>query len=382
MLVIGLMSGTSVDGVDVAIVDIEGAPPELRWHLVHFTTIPFDNATRAHILEVMDPERGTVSRVCTLHALLGWVLAEATLAGIEEAGLRPEDIALIGSHGQTVWHAPEANPPATLQLGEAAFIAERTGIPVVSNFRVRDMAAGGQGAPLVAYVDVLLLTHETRVRAAQNIGGISNVTFLPPRARPNLYPFAFDTGPGNVLIDLAATWATEGQLSYDRNGIMAESGEVDASLLEELLAHPYFHQPPPKSTGRETFGQVFFAEVWARGRARGLHKVDIVATLTALTAHSIARAYRDFLPAFPDEVIVSGGGARNPVLMATLRDLLAPARVLTSDEVGIPADAKEAIAFAILAYETWHGRPSNLPSATGAHHPVILGNITPAPTRG
>ena len=378
MFVIGLMSGTSVDGVDVAIVDIKGAPPDLQWSLLHFTTIPYEAEIRDFILEVMDPESGTVDRVCELHAKLGQVFAEAVLAGIAEANLRPEDIALIGSHGQTVWHAPEANPPATLQLGEAAYIVERTGIPVVSNFRSRDMAVGGQGAPLVAYVDVLLLTHETRVRAAQNIGGIANVTFLPPRSRRDLEPFAFDTGPGNALIDLAAARATDGAWRYDRDGMLAAAGQVDEEFLNELLAHPYFRRYPPKSTGRETFGREFFDYVWHRARARGLTKVDVVSTLTAFTARSIAHAYRDFLPVFPKEVIVSGGGVYNPVLMDMLRDLLAPARVVVSDDVGIPADAKEAVAFAILAYETWHGRPGNLPMATGARRRVILGQVTPA----
>ncbi len=377
MFVIGLMSGTSVDGVDVAIVDIEGAPPNLQWRLVHFTTVPYEAHIRERILEVMHPEQGTVDEVCELNAVLGAVFADAALQGIREAGLQPEDIALIGSHGQTVWHAPEANPPATLQLGETAFIAERTGIPVIGNFRARDMAAGGQGAPLVAYVDVLLLTHETRVRAAQNIGGISNVTFLPPRARPDLEPFAFDTGPGNALIDLAAARATDNSWHYDKDGLLAMAGHVDRELLAQLLDHPYFLRRPPKSTGRETFGRDFFEKVWVQARKRGLNKVDVVATLTAFTAHSIAHAYRTFLPVYPDEVIISGGGAHNPVLLGMLRELLAPASVIVSDAVGIPVDAKESICFAILAYETWHRRPGNLPSATGARRPVILGNMTP-----
>ncbi len=376
MLIAGVMSGTSADGVDVALVDVRGAPPRLQWRVVHVGTYPYPPDVREAILEAMQPGTGTVDRLCVLNARLGEIFAQAVLQTIDEAGLHPRDVALIGSHGQTVWHAPEADPPATLQLGEAAVLAERTGIPVVSNFRARDMAAGGQGAPLVAYVDVLLLTHRERVRAAQNIGGIANVTFLPPEGQDAMAPFAFDTGPGNVLIDLAVARVTAGQQTYDRDGQLAARGRVDDDLLAWLLAHPYYQKPPPKSTGREVFGPAYLDEIWREAQARGLRGEDVIATLTALTAHSIARAYRAFLPRYPDEVIVSGGGAHNPVLMAHLIRLLAPARVRTSDALGLPIDAKEAIAFAILAHETWHGRPGNLPAATGARRAVVLGDIT------
>ncbi|NPA27282.1 MAG: anhydro-N-acetylmuramic acid kinase [Chloroflexi bacterium] len=378
MLVAGVMSGTSADGVDVALVDLRGAPPRLQWNVVHVATYPYPPEVRAAILEAMQPETGTVDRLCVLNMRLGEIFAQAVLQAIEEAGLHPREVALIGSHGQTVWHAPDANPPATLQLGEAAVIAERTGIPVVSNFRARDMAAGGQGAPLVAYVDVLLLTHPQRVRAAQNVGGIANVTYLPPQEGDDALgkAFAFDTGPGNVLIDLAVARLTGGAQTYDRDGQLAAQGQVDETLLRAWLQHPYYQKPPPKSTGRELFGPAYLDELWAQAQARGLRGEDILATLTALTAHTIAWAYREFLPAYPEEVIVSGGGAHNPVLMDHLRRLLAPAQVRTSDELGLPVDAKEALAFAILAYETWHGRPGNLPAATGARRPVVLGDIT------
>jgi anhydro-N-acetylmuramic acid kinase len=313
-----------------------------------------------------------------LNVSLGEQFAQAALAGITAANLTPTQVQLIGSHGQTVWHAPEANPPASLQLGEPAVIAERTGIPVVSNFRARDMAAGGQGAPLVAYVDVLLLTHPQEIRAAQNIGGISNVTFLPPATRPDLTPLAFDTGPGNVLLDLTAAHITNNQWSYDQEGALAAQGQVDADLLAWLLEHPYFARRPPKSTGRELFSDEFARQVWQRGRDQGLEAAGMMATLTALTAQSIAHAYHHFLPCFPEVVIVSGGGTRNSTLMHMLAEALHPARLLPSRVVGIPGEAKEALAFAILAHETWHGRPGNLSAATGACHPVILGQITPA----
>ena len=377
MRVVGLMSGTSADGTDVAVVEIAGHPPHLQWHLLHATTIPHPPELRCAILTAMTPDGGTVDRICELNVALGEQFAQAVLIALREADLHPKEVHLIGSHGQTLWHQPQGPHPGTLQIGEAAIIAERTGIPVVSNFRARDMAVGGQGAPLVAYVDVLLLTHETHVRAAQNIGGIANVTFLPPRGSP-WTPIAFDTGPGNAILDEAAQRATEGAWQCDRGGYLAARGTVNHALLERWLSHPYFAQKPPKSTGRELFGQSFVERAWQEGTAHGLSPMDIVATLTALVAHSIARAYRDFFPVYPQEVILSGGGVHNASLMNLLRDLLAPARVLISDRIGIPADYKEALAFAVLAYETWHGRPGNLPAATGAAHRVILGDITPA----
>jgi anhydro-N-acetylmuramic acid kinase len=374
------MSGTSADGVDVAVVEIEGAPPALQWRLLHHATLPHPPDLRAAILAATRPETSAVDDLCTLNVSLGERFAQAALAGIEAAGLAPTQVHLVGSHGQTVWHAPESRPPATLQLGEAAVIAERTGIAVVSNFRARDMAVGGQGAPLVAYVDVLLLTHPEEIRAAQNIGGIGNVTFLPAANRSDLSPLAFDTGPGNVLLDYSAAHITGGRLTYDRDGALAAQGQVDNDLLVWLLDHPYFARRPPKSTGRELFGDAFARQVWQRGQDQGLVAADIMATLTALTAQSIARAYHSFLPCLPEVVIASGGGAYNPTLMRMLADALRPARLLPAAALGIPDDAKEALAFAILAYETWHGRPGNLPAATGARHPVILGQVTPAAT--
>jgi anhydro-N-acetylmuramic acid kinase len=256
-------------------------------------------------------------------------------------------------------------------------IAEMTGVAVVSNFRTRDMAAGGQGAPLVPLADWLLLSHPTKIRAIQNIGGIANVTFLPPVSfQESQGIFAFDTGPGNMLIDEAVRLTTDGAWNYDRDGSLAAQGRVDRSLLEEWLAEPFFGQQPPRTTGRELFGAQRAGAYFSQAVQRKLKSNDIVATLTALTAHSIAHAYRTFLPVFPDEVIVSGGGARNATLMAILKEQLTPARVTTSEEYGLGIEAKEAVAFAVLAYETWHKRPGNIPSATGASHAVVLGCIT------
>jgi anhydro-N-acetylmuramic acid kinase len=377
------MSGTSVDGIDASVVRLEGAPPSLKWEVLAHTHRPFVSELRTEIFSCFRPETGSVDRLCRLNFSLGRAFGAAALDAAYEAGLSIKEIDLIGSHGQTLWHEPpvEDGRGSTLQLGEPAVIAEMTGVPVVSNFRTRDMAAAGQGAPLVPLADWLLLSHPRKIRAAQNIGGIANVTFLPPsslQAPQNLYHrvVAFDTGPGNMLIDEAVRLATEGAQDYDNDGVLAAHGNVDESLLSEWLTQPYFGQRPPRSTGRELFGAQRAAEYWSQARLRGLSPNDIVATLTALTARSIEHAYRTFLPAFPDEVIVSGGGARNPTLMRMLAGRLTPAHVATSDEYGLGIEAKEGVAFAVLAYESWHRRAGNIPAATGASHPVVLGSIT------
>ncbi len=377
MIVVGLMSGTSADGTDAAVVRLDGAPPALDWQVLGHTHIEHPAGLREEIFACFRPATGSVDRLCRLNFALGRAFGAAALVAIAEVGLEPSDADLIGSHGQTLWHIPSGCDASTLQLGEPAVIAEMTGLPVVANFRTRDVAAGGQGAPLVAYVDRLLLTHPTRTRAAQNIGGIANVTYLPALARTDQVPFAFDTGPGNMLIDDAAGRASGGVLHFDRDGALAARGRVDEDLLGELLADAYFAQPPPKTTGRERFGEQLGVEIWRRALASGTEVSDVVATVTALTAESIARAYRDFLPEMPDQVIASGGGTRNPTLMAMLRERLPGVDVVTSDLVGLDPEAKEAVAFAVLAYETWHHRPANMPAATGADHPVILGSITP-----
>jgi len=374
MIVIGLMSGTSADGISAAVVEINNAPPALDWRLLHHSTHAYPPALRDEILVCAARETATVDRLCALNFDLAEILAQAAQQAAAAAGLPLTAVDLIGSHGQTVWHIPQHS---TLQIGAGSLLAERTGVTTISNFRVRDVAAGGHGAPLVSYVDVLLLTDPTKYRAAQNIGGIGNVTFLPPWTDRAAQAFAFDTGPGNMLMDYAASLATDGRWSYDRAGELARKGAVDPALLAELMAQPFLKLPPPKSTGRELYTAQLASEIWQRNRARGLRPEDIVATFTEFTAESIAQAYRDFLPIYPEEVIISGGGGQNPTLMARLREKLAPAVVYLSDDFGLPVEAKEAIAFAIMAYETAHGRPGNLPAATGATHPVMLGDISP-----
>jgi anhydro-N-acetylmuramic acid kinase len=376
MKVIGLMTGTSADGIDAVLVDI---PEDVReFRLLAYVHEPYSDEVRSRIFRLFSSKRGTVDQICQMNFLLGELLARAALEVVAAAGLSPEEVDLIGSHGQTIWHAVDEDSPvkSTLQIGEPGVIVERTGITTVADFRTRDVAAGGQGAPLVSYLDHLFFTHATLNRAVQNIGGIANVTVLPSRQSGG-EPFAFDTGPGVMLIDYAASRATGGRWRYDQDGALAAKGQVRGDLLEELLAHPYLQKSPPKTTGREEFGAHFGVKVWARGQELALRAADIVATLTAFTAASIARAYRDFIPFPIDEVILGGGGSYNPILVRSLAQRLPSARLLHHEDFGIPGQAKEAIAFAALAYETIRGHPSNLPGCTGASHPVIQGKITP-----
>ena len=379
MLIVGLMSGTSLDGVDAALVSVEGRSlAELRWRMLGFRTLPYSEERRDLIHAAI--VAGTAESLCDLHVQLGEWFGEAVLAVCEEAGVSPGAVDLIGSHGQTVWHrAPAADRRgATLQLGDAATIAERAGAPVVSDFRTRDVAAGGHGAPLVPWVDQALFSLPDRSRALQNIGGIANVTRVPPRGSQEPV-LAFDTGPGNALIDAAVEAATDGRLTFDVDGRLAAQGTVDSALLDELLAHPFFELAPPRSTGREMFGRPVVHRLMEVVRPEGDRDwLDLVATLTELTARSIADAYhRWVLPLGISEVVVSGGGALNPTLMRRVEQLLEPVPVLGSDVLGVEAGAKEALAFAVLAWAHVNGIPANAPAATGAAGPRILGSYTP-----
>jgi anhydro-N-acetylmuramic acid kinase len=314
--------------------------------------------------------------------MLGELFAHAAIAVAAEGDVPIEAVDFIASHGQTVWHQPEpesvggVKTRSTLQIGEPAVIAERTGCTVVANFRARDIAAGGQGAPLAPYGDYLLLTDPHRPRIAQNIGGIANLTYLPPGAKPEQV-IAFDTGPGNAIIDAAIVVQTQGHWQFDRDGVRAASGEaaMNRNLLAMLLKHEYLELPPPKSTGRETFGAA-----WAEGLLSRRGRDDaMIAAFTRFVVESIADAYERWLPPLTPEteIILSGGGARNPTLVAWFKDRVKPAVVRFSDEFGLPVDAKEAMLFAALGAETLRGRPGNLPSATGASRPVVLGQIVP-----
>ena len=379
MLVIGLMSGTSADGVDVAIYEIMGMPGDLSAQLIVGRTFNYESKMRNRILECCDPEQSRVDEIADLNVDLAELFAKSALSVVSEAGLSTNDIDLIGSHGQTLWHnvLPSGQVSASLQIVESSVLAERTQTTTVSNFRARDIALGGQGAPLTSYVDWLLLRRPRHWRAIQNIGGMGNVTFLPPLESDNDKPIAFDTGPGNAMLDIAVNHFTGGDLTFDRDGQMARRGRINEEWLEQLLRHPYYARDYPKTTGRETFGTAAALELIAQAQARGLSDVEIIATLTALTATNIADSYQRFAPASIEEVILGGGGRRNPVMVSMLQELLAPTSVLTHEDIGLDSDFKEALVFAVLAYETWHGRTGSLPALTGASRAAVLGQITP-----
>jgi len=378
--VAGLMSGTSADGVDAAVVDL---PKRGRVKLLAFDTLPYPPSVRRAVLALCRPDAADVADLCYLNAVLGELFAQAVRHVAEGAGVPLASIHLIGSHGQTIRHLPRGRRFAgraigsTLQIGSPGVIAERTGITTVADFRPRDLAVAGQGAPLVPYADHVLFAHRSRTRAVQNIGGVANVTFLPAGGGLDDV-VAFDTGPGNMIIDRLAERISGGKNTCDRGGRLAAAGGVDAKLLGELMRHPYLRRRPPKSTGREQFGRAFADALAARAAERDLPPADLLATATAFTAASIANAYRRFAPGPVDEVLLCGGGAHNRTLVAMLTDRLRPAAVTSTDAVGIPGDAKEAVAFAILAAATLRGIPAHAPAATGAARPVLLGSITPA----
>lgn len=379
-LIVGLISGTSMDGVDAALVGVHGHGRNTQIEVKAFATIPYPVGLRAQLLDAARPGHGTSELLCRVNVASGEWFAHAAKELVAMAGLSLSSIDLVGSHGQTLHHLPVAAPidgvpsRGTLQIGEPSIIATRTGVITVADFRPADMAMGGQGAPLVPYVDMLLFSSKTKTRGILNIGGIANLTLLRKAGRVQEV-IAFDTGPGNMVID-ELTRSLVGK-EFDEGGRTAAQGRLHESLLEELLRHPYFLKLPPKSTGREEFGKEYSEQILAQARVHGLKREDIIATATMLTVESIYRAARRAAESCGaiDELIVSGGGASNLFLMEALQKHFAPASVVTSDVYGIPGDAKEAICFAVLANETVSGYPGNLPSVTGAAAPVVLGKI-------
>jgi anhydro-N-acetylmuramic acid kinase len=371
------MSGTSLDGISAAAVRFSrGDAGKIESHLLAFVGIAYTPEQRARLLRALTS--GTAQEYCRLGFDLGGWLADAAIAAVAEAGVSKSEIRAIGTHGQTVWHeVPNSSTPhSTWQIGEAAVIAERLAIDVVSDFRVRDVAAGGQGAPLVPIADALLFSGP-EWRALQNIGGIGNVTIVPPHGALDGVR-AFDTGPGVTVID-AVTRTLVAGAAFDRDGALAASGKPIASVVDEHLAHPYFASPPPKSTGRELFDRAYVERFIQRCReaVAGCSNEEIIATATLLTARSIADAYRRFMPEPVSEVLVSGGGAKNPTLVRMIEQAIAPMRVHDFAELFFDAEAKEAVAFALLAYLHVNGEPGNVPRATGAKGPRILGKLTP-----
>lgn len=381
MKVVGLMSGTSGDGVDAALVEIGPRKAGLRIEMIAFHPLPYPRSLQQRILSAS--MSGTVSELCHLNALLGEWFANAALGAIRAAKLHPKNIDLIGSHGQTVHHLPYGIKDAgvgsirsTFQIAEPAVIAERTGITTIADFRPRDMAAGGQGAPLTPGVHALLFRHPRRARLIVNLGGISNVTYLP-RGSGFDGLIAFDTGPANMVLDGLMARNTNGRMSMDREGRMAARGNVDGRLLAKLLAHPYLSQAPPKSTGREAFGAKMLDELLVMQQAQQLPIEDLLATCSRWTAEAVGSARR-WIRGGIDEVIVGGGGVKNAAIMQHLADVFAPVPVSAYEAHGWDSKALEAVAFAVLAYQTAMEQCGNVPSVTGAAHPALLGCIVPS----
>lgn len=378
MYVIGLMSGTSVDGIDAALVRIDGEDLRLQVELVAGATYAYPQSLRTEILAVAGGQTLSLEHLAALDEAIA---AEFALAAQRIQAESPTCLArLIGSHGQTLFHRPPAGDRLgySLQLGRGAAIAQQCQVPVASDFRTADLAAGGHGAPLVSKIDAVLLGHPESHRCVQNLGGIGNVTYIPPQTQPDWETaiVGWDTGPGNILLDLAVSQLTEGQQTYDRDGAWAASGRPCLALVERWLQQAYFQQQPPKSTGREAFGAEYLARCWEEARAEALAPADWLATLAELTALSVARSYQQFLPHRPEEVLLCGGGSRNRYLRDRLQAHLAPARVITTDACGLDSNFKEAISFAVLAYWRWGGQTAgNLPSVTGAWRPCLLGQI-------
>ncbi len=380
MTVAGIMSGTSADGIDVAIVRIQKGKPRLT--LLAHEGFKFPAALRRAVLAAMNAESTSTAELARLNWRLGIAYAEAVRSTLQK---HPVQLDLIGCHGQTLYHQPIAQAYAgkrfacTLQAGEASVLASELQLPVVSNFRPADMLAGGQGAPLVPLLDYVLFADPKRARVLQNIGGIANLTAIPAGADPSAV-IAFDNGPGNMIID-ALTLQLFGK-SFDRNGAIAARGTVLKSVLAAALRNPYFRLKPPRTAGREQFGREYAAKFLASCQRRNAKPEDALATATALTVESIALSYKQFvrpkMKARSVDYIVSGGGARNATLMAMLAQLLAPmgCELASSEDFGLPAEAKEAAAFALLAWQTWNRLPGNLPAATGAKRPVLLGQVT------
>ena len=370
------MSGTSVDGVTAALSEISGTGTDIAVSLVGYKTYPYDEDLRSRIFKLFNPDECTVQDVCEMNFVLGASFADTANRLIKDLKFE-DDVDLIGSHGQTIWHQPNAEPVArysaqsTLQIGEPAVISEKTGLPVVSDFRVADIAVGGEGAPLTPYLDYVLHRDPLENRVLQNIGGIANLTYLPASGEPDDV-VAFDTGPGNMIIDSVVKQQYGG--THDVNGTLARKGEINQALLNELLSHPYYRIRPPKTTGREVFGEYYSEQIIHRAKELKLTLSDLVATVTQLTVQTIIDSYENYLPEI-DVVYCSGGGALNPVIVEGLRTGL-DVPVLDYSSLGFPSESKEALLIALLANEYAMGTPCNVISATGARRQVVLGYIS------
>lgn len=380
-LILGLMSGTSLDGVDLALVRVKGSGMGVQFELLNFETLKYPEELHLRLSKLMVPSSCKLEQLCLTHIELGQFFGDLILKTLSHWQVDPQIVDCISSHGQTIYHWPNAPGlngqlvHSTLQIGDADQIAYRTGIFTVADLRTKDIAAGGQGAPLIPYVNRLLFSKPNTNRVLHNLGGISNLTWLPGDLHNP--PLAFDTGPANVLINLAVARLIDPAQHFDAEGTYAAKGQVNESLLKEMLSHPFFAEKPPKSTGREMFGAEYFEKFLLKSSSRCLTVYDQIATLTEFTASSIAQAYRLFLPLEQSmEIFFSGGGVHNHYLMARLKDLLQPAQIGTSEDLGVNADALEAIGFAIMANELLCGGTVTIPGVTGCQKNVSLGKLS------
>jgi len=377
---IGLMSGTSADGVSAVLVEIKGNWLNTKFKIIGYKTYPYLNEIRERIFELFNPQTSTVEKICVMNFIIGKIFAEAAIRITEENNMDISEIDFIASHGQTIQHIPKKTKigryevKSTLQIGEPSIIAEETGVLTIADFRPKDIAVNGEGAPLSAYADYIIFRSSKTSRAIQNIGGIANVTYIPKNASINDV-IAFDTGPGNILIDHFVNYITNGKISYDPNGEIAAKGKVSTKLLEWLMQHPYLKRKPPKTTGREEFGIKFAEKILEKALELKVENEDLIATLTKYTAKTIAESYKKYLPQTPSEMIIGGGGSYNKTLIKMIREELDEIKIRFHEEFGIPAQAKEPLLMVILANEVIHGHFNNLPSATGASRKVIMGKI-------
>lgn len=379
MRVCGLMSGTSLDGLDIAVVDFHSDDESVRHELKFFTTVPYPEELKERLSGLMNPN-APLQSISSMNMYLGELFALFIKEALTDSPVSFESIDLISSHGQTVWHEPISDggtfsSPNTMQIGDISVIAERTQKHVIGDFRTRDMAAGGQGAPLVPFADEYMFRSEDNGRILVNIGGISNITVLPPRGLEQEV-VAYDTGPGNMIIDAFAGFLSNGLESFDRDGRYARAGKVHEEWLSDLLQHDYYRLPAPKSTGREEFGADYSKKIWKEADRFGIEPADKIATVTMLTARTLADEIEKFRKSHQvTEVFVSGGGIHNSTLLNYLRDLLPGMEIGKTDTLGIDGDAKEAFVFALLGYLGFHNKPNNLPAATGATRRTVLGKI-------
>lgn len=383
--VVGLMSGTSVDGIDAALIEIEGDALDGKVRLLAFENKPFPEAVKKKIFDLFVTENATIDKIGYMNVLLGELYAEAVFSVVEKSGLLMSEIDLIGSHGQTIYHHPQCNEEDgypiryTVQIGEGSIISNRTHIPCISDFRVADMAAGGQGAPLVPFTEYLLYRNKSKTILLQNLGGIGNITVLPANSSIQEV-YAFDTGPGNMIIDGLVSLFTEGAKTMDDGGRIAAGGTINLELLQQLCSHEYFQEKPPKSTGREMFGEKYIKELYGKIIAANLSMADAIATVTDFSAWAMEDSYQKYiLPNHPaDQLLIGGGGSYNLTLVSMIRKRMEQhgVAVYIQEDFGFSSDAKEAIAFALLADYAMAGKCNNVPSVTGADYPVVMGKLS------